>query len=167
MQVFVLRSTLTLAADEAALVMATYDDSVPLTPDMWPAQCTLLSLPGKAIRNTALGTAPLGAQLEPGWRDTHKTQIPNGEAARRILAAFAEHSQRNSAHELSSLMAQHGVDSARWPAAAQRRKSEIDRAWSYVDAVRHAATGFGNRALPADPSADGHWPARIAVYQPS
>jgi hypothetical protein len=105
-------------------------------------------------------------RLTPGWREANKQRIVSAEATKRIDAAFPEYSQRNSLAEMNGYFAAHGPDAARWPAAAQRRKAEIDRAWAYVTATRAVANGLLKGALPADPTANGHWPTTIAAYQP-
>jgi len=160
MQVFVRRSALTLATDEAVPVMAYYEDSVEITADMQRPEFATLSLPGHAIR-----TGPALPSLAPGWREENKSQIVSGEAERRILDVFPEHSQRNSMHEVYAYLTGFGADAGKWPASAQRRRAEIDRCWSYVDAVRNTATEMLKSALAADPTADSHWPTRIAPYQ--
>ena len=103
--------------------------------------------------------------LARGWRQTYREQIVYGEAERRILEAFPDYSQRNSASELMGYVSTHGANAGAWPATAQRRKTEIDRAWAYVEAVRRASHGMLTGALPADPTANSHWPTRAAAYQ--
>jgi hypothetical protein len=161
MQVLVRRSALTLATDEAVPVMAYYEDSVEITADMQRPEFATLSLPGHAIR-----TGPALPSLAPGWREESKSQIVCGEAKRRILSVFPEHSQRNSMYEVNSYLTEYGTSLGKWPAAAQQRKAEIERCWTYVNAVRNAASDMLKSALAADPTADSHWPTRIAPYQP-
>jgi len=86
-------------------------------------------------------------------------------AERRILDVFPDYSQRNSASELMGYIAVHGANAGAWPPPAQRRKTEIDRAWSYVETVRRASHGMLAGALPADPTANSHWPRPAAAYQ--
>ena len=160
MQVFVRRSDLTLKADEAVAVMMSFEDSTPITEDMWRQGFTLFSLASSAIDRSYVPP-----RLTPGWREANRAQIISGEATRRIDAAFPEYSQRNSAAEMMGYISVHGANSATWPREAQQRKAEIDRAWAYVEAVRQASHGILRGALPADPSASGHWPNRAAAYQ--
>ena len=163
MQVFVNRSDLTLAANEAVPVLGYYDDAQPIDRAAHGASAAILSLSAGAVVNTSLGMPTLAA----GWREANKQRIASAEATRRIDAAFPEYSQRNSLAELTGYLAEHGADAGRWPAAAGRRKAEIDRAWDYVNAVRAAAGGLVKAALPADPTADSHWPRTMTAYQPS
>jgi hypothetical protein len=159
MQVFVNRSDLTLSVNEIVRVLGYYDDGVEVAATAHGPQAALLSLSKAAIDNTRHGTV-----LTSGWREANRELIVYSEAERRILAAFPDYSQRNASAELMGYLAVHGAAAA-WPAAAQRRKAEIDRAWAYVEAVRRAARGILARALPANPVADSHWPARISPYQ--
>jgi hypothetical protein len=161
MQVFVRRSSLTLAADETVRVMAFYDDGVAITPAMQRPELTLLSLAANAIRPTPTGMSALVA----GWRESNREQIANGEAERRILEAFPDYAQRNASAELMGYLSTHGANASAWPREAQQRKAEIDRAWAYVEAVRRASNGMVARALPGDPTADSHWPTRITAYR--
>lgn len=161
MQVFVRRSDLTLATGEAVPVMGYYEDSAAITPQMQRPGFTLLSL-----ATTAMQPGPLMSELVTGWRESNKPQIVYGEAGRRILDVFPEHSQRNSVHEINSYLTQHGADSSRWPATARARQAEIDRCWTYLNAVRATANAMLKSALPADPTRDSHWPTRVGPYQP-
>jgi hypothetical protein len=161
MQVFVRRSSLTLAANETVPVMGFYEDSTAITPEMQRPDFALLSLAGSSLRSTPLGMS----QLVSGWREANREQIAYGEAERRILAAFPDYSQRNAAAEIMGYIAVHGANAAAWPAPAQRRKAEIDRAWAYVDEVRRASHVMLAGALPADPTSNAHWPPRISAYQ--
>jgi len=161
MQVFVHRSDLTLTIGEVVRVFGYYEDGTEIAPDAHGFGAALLSLSQAAIVNDSLRTTTLA----PGWREANRELIVYSEAERRILAAFPDYSQRNSSAELMGYLAVHGANAAAWPAAAQRRKAEIDRAWAYVDAVRRASHGMLAGALPADPTADGHWPMRINAYQ--
>lgn len=162
MRVFVRRSSLTLAADEAAQVMAYFDDAATISPEMTKRpDFAVLSLPASAFRPT--DHLP---ELMPGWRESNKATIAYGEAARRILDVFPEHSQRNSIAEMQADMTQYGAEIGQWPAEAQRRKAEVDRSWAYVAAVRGRANAMLKGALPADPTADSHWPTRASPYQP-
>lgn len=161
MQVFVRRSSLTLTADEAVSVMGYFDDAATLPPAMLRrTDFTLLSLANGAI----LPGMGLGS-LAPGWREANRAQIVSGEATRRIDAVFPEYSQRNSIAEMNGYIVSLGVTATAWPTAPQRRKAEIDRAWSYVNAVRASADGMLKGALPADPTNDSHWPTRATAYQ--
>lgn len=161
MQVFVRRSSLTLAANEAVDVMMYFEDSVILPPETQRPDFTLLKLPGGALKPSTRAIR----ELEPGWREAYRKQISAGEAERRILAAFPDYQQRNSAAELMGYVSNHGANSATWPREAQQRKAEIDRAWTYVNAVRRASDGMLAGALPADPTADSHWPTRMSAYR--
>jgi hypothetical protein len=76
-----------------------------------------------------------------------RVRLVKGEASRRILAAFPEHEQRNAALELAL-------------SPKPQRKAEIEHAWEYVNAVRQAAKAMLAAPLPADPTADSHWPKR-------
>ena len=160
MQVFVRRSDLTLRTDEAVAVMMSLEDMTPITPDMLRPDFSLFSL-----ATTAIDRSHVPPRLTPGWREANRAQIISAEATRRIDAAFPEYSQRNSAAEMMGYIAVHGANSATWPREAQQRKAEIDRAWAYVEAVRQASHGLMRGALPADPTASGHWPNRAAAYQ--
>jgi hypothetical protein len=158
MQVFIKRAQLAAKADAAIQVTASYDDHIVIAPTAHGPGMTVLSLGPTALRNIGSGIT----MLAPDWRDANRVEIAGGEARRRILEAFPEHAQRNAALELSLLTAQHGA--AVWPKEAQKRRAEIERMTAYVTAVRRAAQGVVG-ALPADPTADAHWPPRAAVYQ--
>lgn len=143
MYVFIHRASLTLKPDEAVLVTMTLDDSAAITPDIGRPDSALFSLPSTAIRPAPLG----GSTLAPGWREANAARVVSGEASRRIFDAFPEHAQRNAALELAL-----GCDA--------KRKAEIARDWAFIVAIRKAAQAMLRNGLPADPSADGHWPKR-------
>jgi hypothetical protein len=153
MLVFVHKSALTLASDEKVNVSMYCEDNVTPPPNM-DSNLVALRLPASALIQTA--TLPT---LAPGWRNTYRIDIINSEAERRILAAFPEHAQRNAIAEIQRAMMQHGADIKAWPEAAKRRQGELARLWDYVDAVRTKANAMLSGALPANPSADSHWPA--------
>jgi hypothetical protein len=159
MKVFVDRSDLTLTANEAVRVLGYYEDHVAVSPTAHGDRATILFVGPGAVVNAN------GPTLPPGWREANRTQLAYGEAERRILEAFPDYSQRNSAAELMGYLSVHGANASAWPATAQRRKAEIDRAWAYVEAVRRAASAMLAGALPANPSANSHWPTQISVYQ--
>jgi hypothetical protein len=161
MKVFVDRSELTLTANEAVRVLGYYEDHVAVSPTAHGDRATILFVgPGAVINANNQGPA-----LPPGWRDANRTQLAYGEAERRILEAFPDYSQRNASAELMGYLSVHGATVSGWPAAAQKRKGEIDRAWSYVEAVRRAANGMLAGGMPANPTADSHWPTRISPYR--
>jgi hypothetical protein len=160
MRFFVRRSSLTLDANEAVTVIAYFDDAAPIAKDMLRPELAMLSLPADVLQQT-MGGFP---QLAAGWRD-NRAAVANGEAEHRILAAFPAHAQRNSLYELQTLILAHGASPAKWPDSASRRRSEIDRAWAYVEAVRRKADSMVKGALPADPTADSHWPTRPSPYR--
>jgi hypothetical protein len=162
MRIFVRRSSLTLKSDEVVPVLMTLDDSAELPNEaQWPQlrDAAMLNLPASAIQHVDMRPT-----LPPGWRETYRSQIAEGEAERRILAAFPEPLQRYSLYELDAAILDHGSDAKQWPQSAQRRKADIERAWGYVQAVRAKAGSLAKSALPADPTADRHWPARIEPY---
>lgn len=186
MQVFVPRVDLTGAADEVVRVFASYEDS-PLVPtDLHGEQNTVLALPSIAlVNNTAAimpafpipGMTPSGPPpvstpaaaaytVKPNWRVDFKSPVIAGEANRRVLAVFPEYSQRNASAEMNNYITQYGADATTWPAAAKSRKAEMDRCWTYVNAVRNTANSMGQSNLPTDPSGDGNWPTRVPSYQP-
>jgi hypothetical protein len=150
MQVFVRRSSL-LA--EPVPVMMYFEDSAAITPEMRRPELALLTLNGAAVQRTHRGNV-----LAPGWRESNRERVVHGEATRRILAALPDHSQRNRLAEFLRYVVAHGADAAKWPRPAQERKAEIERGWNYIDAVRKAARTMANAPLPADPTADSHWP---------
>jgi hypothetical protein len=157
MKVFVKRSDLTLSANAAVSVIGYYDDHTDIAPTAHGAGATVLSLGPEAVV-----TGPLrGMTLASNWRDLYRDQMAHGEAERRIVAAFPEHSQRNCLAEYMGYIVAHGPDAAKWPKVAQSRRAEIERLWAYVTAVRLAARSVAT-ALPTDPTADAHWPARIS-----
>jgi hypothetical protein len=154
MQVFVRRSS--LASDEV-IVLYCLDDAIQITPEMQAPDSTVLSLGPNAIQTSMHGT-----RLKAGWREANAARLLRGEAERRILAVFPEHAQRNAAIELGLMAGQQG-DNA-WLKRAQQRRTEIERVFAYVNAVRLAAQRLTG-ALPSDPTADSHWPARAAAYK--
>jgi hypothetical protein len=163
MRIFVRRSALTLKADEVVTVMMTLDDRAEMpTEAQWPplTQMAMLNVPPLALHHVQIGLPTLA----PGWRETYRTQITEGEAERRIVIAFPEHLQRYSLYELDAAILDHGPDAKQWPATTKQRKADIDRAWGYVVAVRGKAAAMAKGALPADPTSDRHWPPRIAPY---
>jgi hypothetical protein len=151
MQVFINRAELAFR-DRPMRVLGYHEDGQAIEVSAYGAQATVLSLRSSAITNTQTGPA-----LMPGWREANREQVVRGEAARRILAVFPEHAQRNAALELGLMAAGGAKDSA-------KRKAEIERAWTYVNAVRQAAKAMVG-ALPADPTSDSHWPPRAAPFQ--
>jgi hypothetical protein len=155
MLVFVHKSALTMAADEKVGVAMYFEDNVTPPPNMDPNLVALRLPPGALVQTATLPT------LAPGWRNTYRTEIANSEAERRILAAFPEHAQRNAIVETHRAMMKHGAEVKQWPEAAKRRQGEIDRLWEYVDDIRARADAMTKAALPANPSADSHWPTRI------
>lgn len=157
MNVFVRRSSLSQIANDDIPVMGFYEDHISIIPEMYRPEFTLLSLPASAVISTFSGH-----KLAPGWREMHREQIAKGEAERRVAEVFPEREQVSAAMELAVLAAQH--QGGQWPREAQRRKDEIERAWSYVRAVRQAAKTMG--ATQGDPTADKGWPARAAAYKP-
>lgn len=160
MRVFVRRSDLKMTADEVVAVAYYFEDSVAIPPEIHRPELVMLSVSAATIQQTQ--TTPV---LARGWREANRELLANSEAERRILEVFPDYAQRNSSAELMGLIAAHGANSGTWPAGAQRRKTEIDRAWAYVDAVRRASNGMLAGALPADPTATSHWPTRVAAYQ--
>ena len=161
MQVFVRRSDLTL---DSVPVIGTYDDSVRIDPAQHGGDMVVLSLPPNAVISpTAEISMPM---LVTGWREANKQQIISAQATKLIDDVFPEYSQRNSTAELTGYIATYGADSNKWPDAARKRKAEIDRCWSYVNAVRNKSTAMMRASLPVDPTANSNWPTRIASYQP-
>jgi hypothetical protein len=153
MQVIVSKSELATAA--VIKVIGTFEDSVEVPDEMKRSGFAVLSLPPKAVQNGQFGSV-----LAPDWREGNKRQVIMAEAARRSLEAFPQHEQLNAVLDL--LMAQQG---AAEPKDAQRRRDEMTRVWTYLNAVRAKARGMLAGPLPPDPTADGHWPARISAYQ--
>jgi hypothetical protein len=163
MQAFIRRSELTLAAKEVVRVLASYDDGFEIASTAHGSGVTIVLLPPSAISNS-----PQGPTLAAGWREAHRDRIVRGEAERRIVEAFPDYSQRNALAELVGYLVAHGpAIGGAWPKAAQQRRAEIERAWTYVHAVRRSAKTMLGRDLPADPTADGHWPPRAAAYKSS
>jgi hypothetical protein len=162
MQVFIKRSDLTGAADEHANIMASYDDSVAVDPTWHGSDKTVMSVPPVVINYA--GGLP---SLFPDWRNNVGTQVLTGEANLRITAVFPDYSQRNANAEINGYITSYGADTTVWPAAAQSRKAEIDRCWSYVNEVRAKANAMSEISLPLDPTADGNWPTRVPPYVPS
>lgn len=178
MQIFVKRADLTGQADEIVYAVATYDDATQVDPAAYDKiAITVFILPPTAVQIVvptppANGDIPLmpvdrRPTLVKSWRMDYVTQIPAGEAGRRIYSAFPDYSQMNSNNEMNGYITQYGNDSSKWPSAAQNRKAEIDRCWTYVNAVRASANAMAQQMLPVDPTADGHWPTIIPPYQPS
>jgi hypothetical protein len=156
MQVFVRRSDLSRKPEEAMTVMGFYEDATTITPEMGRPEFVILSLPA-----TALEAGPTSMrELRPGWREKYRETIIYGEAERRILATLPAHAQRNVLAEYMSFFAHHGADAAKWPPVAKQRQGEIERGWTYINAVRQAAKGLLHKT-PADPTADNLWPKRI------
>jgi hypothetical protein len=160
MRVFVARSQLRMTDDEVVQVVTYFEDGAAIPDAMKRPELTMLTVPAAAVEQTQ--RFPV---LARGWRQTYRESIVYGEAERRILDAFPDYSQRNSASELMGYIAVHGANAGAWPPPAQRRKTEIDRAWSYVETVRRASHGMLAGALPADPTANSHWPRPAAAYQ--
>jgi hypothetical protein len=175
MQVFVARAELTGAADEIVIVRGSYDDNVVISTNAHGDGMIILSvLPTAILREGAAGDPAAAGQVWPqpprlvtDWRESSKTQIVGGEANRRIVDVFPDYSQRNSNSEMNSYITQYGTDSATWPAGAQSRKAEIDRCWTYVNAVRDNANAMTATTLPVDPTGDGNWPTRVPPYVPA
>lgn len=162
-QAFVSRNDLNRTGDDPIPVVAFYEASVDISSDAHGEGMTVITVPSDAIES---GTPGIGPVLAPGWRDKYRAEVAGGEASRRILEVFPDHSQRNSSAEYSNYITLHGADTSRWPQAAQLRRAEIERAWTYVNAVRTANAKLVTSTLPRDPTANGHWPARIAPYRP-
>jgi hypothetical protein len=158
MQVFVMPGDLNSLA-ETVHVVGTFEDSVTLERS-WYERFVRLSLPSSALRNTMNGMT-----LESGWREANKRLLFGGEATRRIDEVFTEYSQLNANAEMNEYIREYGAATTQWPQAARDRAVEIDRCWRYVNAVREAVGRLLNAAVPANPTADAHWPPRIQPFQ--
>ena len=155
MQVFVLRSQLTGNPDEVVNIVASYDDATIIDPGAHGTGATVMSLPMSAKK---------GMVLVNGWRTNNAPQVLAYEANVRVLAAFPDYSQRNANNELNGYIILYGTNQSTWPPEAQARKAEMDRCWNYVNSVRATYATMSASALPADPTSDSHWPARISPY---
>jgi hypothetical protein len=159
MQIFVDPSDL-LTFEETVRVGGTFDDGVVVAPS-WMQGLVRLSLPGTVVQSTDRGMT-----LSPGWREENKRQLLSGEATNRIDDVFNEHSQLNANAEMNELIRDNGTDQTRWTLAARNRASEIDRCWHYVNEVRETFNRLMTMAVPANPTADNHWPSRIQPFRP-
>jgi hypothetical protein len=143
-------------------VFAGYGDDV-VVPDQ-PGS-VILSVPNAAVTMVQSGI-PSPMMLVGNWREQNKETILRGEAGRRILDVFPEHSQRNASFELQSYILEYGADSSLWPTDEQARKTEIERCVDYIHDVRERCNQYIGSKMPTDPTADENWPARINAYQP-
>lgn len=159
MQVFVRRSELTVGHD--VHVLASFDDNVVVDPKTYGDGAALLQVPPSVIIHR-----PGLSVLAEDWWEKSKQQVMSIQASKLIDDVFPEYSQRNSTAELTGYIATYGADSSKWPDAARKRKTEIDRCWNYVNAVRGKCTAMMKGELPSDPTAGSNWPTRISPYDP-
>lgn len=166
MQVFVKRADLTAATPpDPVPVLAVYNDdpTIPYSAHGDPADVTALYLPASAILRTTL-SLPGGVNLpqnglKSDWR-SNADQIINSEAARRINDVFPEYKQRNSTATYQQAITAYGTDPSVWPPEAKTFKTEYDRGWTYINAVRERSATL-IPSMPPDPTADTYWPTRI------
>jgi hypothetical protein len=154
MQIFVNKADL---INPTVTVQAYYPDSTPpLSITLHGANATLLALPPADIDLS---------QLPPVLVSTFRNDMAimvNAEATRRILLVFSEQMQRNSNADINRSTTLYGASPAAWPADAQARKTEGDRGWNYVGAVRQASDALSTQTSLNDPTDDSHWPTAIS-----
>jgi hypothetical protein len=153
MQVFVNKADL---ISTTIPVLAYYNDLPVLAIGIHGANATMFSLPPTDVDLT---------QFPPVLTSTFRNDMAimvNGEANRRILLVFTDDMQRNANADINRSTTLYGANPATWPADAQSRKTEGDRGWTYVNAVRQAASALSTQTSLTDPTADLHWPTAIS-----
>jgi hypothetical protein len=168
MQVFVKRNDLTATtAPNPFPIVALYSDlpTVPYSAHGDAAEVTALYVPSTVVERVTI-TLPSSdvsftvTALAPAWRD-NAAAVVNAEANRRIEDVFPDYKQRNSTAAYQQATQAYGSDPSTWPTEAKAFKTEYDRGWTYVNAVRERTTTL-IATMPPDPTADGYWPTRIA-----
>jgi len=162
MQAFIKRADL-LADDGSAMVpiLALYGNGMVMAIDAHGSMATLIFLQDDLglvfhDRDKSMDF------LITSWRDNYKPVI-NWESNRRIVKAFPEYKQRNYTARYQDNITKYGTDPSQWPQAEKDWTVEYDRGWQYVSDVRSTSNAF--TALPADPTADEHWPPAITPVQ--
>jgi len=163
MFIFVRKSELPIEdASHPVQVIASYSEEQNVMIHSHGEECTILTLPQSAVTQTTppmAGMPALGQVLMTGWR-TDYVPIVNGEASRRIELVFPAFKQRNATAAIQEWITTYGTTVTTWPAQCQAFKTEADRGWTYIQAVRDVANAF--TSLPVDPTDDALWPPAIS-----
>lgn len=158
MQAFVRRADLIAeTATTRVPVVASYGNGMTIALDAHGPQCTLLFLQDD-LNLVEDDEFRIMQRLVTAWRDMPKPVV-NAEANRRIVLAFPDFKQRNYTARYQDNQTKYGTDPAQWPQEEKNFKVEYDRGWLYVHDVRAVANAM--TALPADPTANEHWPPQI------
>jgi len=154
MQVYV--PTTAISIDDYTPVIATYGNDIELPPDTHPNTTCFIFPTGQHV--VVWNGLPA---LASSWRDD-LIPVINAEANRRIIAVFPDYSQRNATQYVQDALLRNGgnTDPAQWPPNDQAIKTEADRGWAYVAAVRQASNTLST-SNPTNPCDDSHWPAPI------
>jgi hypothetical protein len=156
-QVYVPRSDLlSETANNPVRVLASYGNGMVLTVGTHGPTNTRLLLADNLVFSDLANSRVI---LTSHWRDDYKPVV-NDEAARRINLVYPEYKQRNYTAKVQEYITLYGADATMWPQAAKDFKAEADRGWQYVEDVRTASNAM--TAMPADPTADEHWPPAIS-----
>jgi len=160
-QIFVNRNDLVIEdVDHPVKIIASYANDAIVTVDMHGAAATVLSVADTVVNRNSLNARQPFPTLTATWRNDYKPVI-NAEAQRRIYDVFADYKQRNYTAAVQGYITQYGADATVWPQPAKDVKTEGDRGWTYVTAVRTAANAW--TAMPGgDPTADSIWPTVIS-----
>jgi len=153
MQVYVPSNAISTTAN--TFIIATYGDDIALPEDAHPDSARFVFPSSKHVV-----MIQYIQYLTPSWRDD-LVPVINNEANYRILKVFPDYQQRNANQYVQAAMLRSGSDPAQWPPEDQAIKTEADRGWAYVSAVRAASNSLAV-SNPLNPCDDSHWPAEIA-----
>jgi hypothetical protein len=153
MQVYVNQADL---SNDPVPVLGFYPDVPVMAIDAYGANTTRLSLPAADVDLTQ--TPPV---LVTNFRNDMAIMV-NDEAGRRIELGFSGDMQRNANADINRSTMLYGADYTTWPADAQARKTEGDRGWQFISAVRQASDSLSTQTTLVDPTNDSNWPTQLS-----
>lgn len=159
-QIFVPRNDLLVEdAQNPVRIFAAYSETPAQIITLHGSQYTVLIVGDNYVVNDVENARQI---LDASWRNNYLPVI-NAEAARRINLAFPQFKQMNYNAMYNSYQSQYGTDTTMWPTEAQTFLAEYQRGWQFVSDVRSVANSIS--VMPADPTADEHWPPQISPIQ--